>query len=293
MRDSQLFSIPQPVLGGGEKQAELIQKLEQAQHQLLQSEKMASIGSLAAGVAHEINNPIGFVSSNLYSLKGYVNDLLSVINRFKAVGLDLEKLEQARQYCNEVDLDYLQNDVIQLLDESQDGIARVRRIVQDLKDFSHVDHGEWVVTDLHKGLESTLNMVNNELKYKAVVERDYGPLPEINCLASQINQIFMNLLINAAHAIQKDGRILIKTWADDTHVYVSVSDNGCGIPQENLSRIFDPFYTTKPVGKGTGLGLSLSYGIVKKHGGRIEVQSETGVGTTFTVVLPINQPVQG
>ena len=156
-----------------------------------------------------------------------------------------------------------------------------------------VDQAEYQLADLNHALESTLNVVWNELKYKAVVERDYGPLPEINCLASQINQIFMNLLINAAHAIQKDGRILIKTWADDTHVYVSVSDNGCGIPQENLSRIFDPFYTTKPVGKGTGLGLSLSYGIVKKHGGRIDVQSETGVGTNFTVVLPINQPVQG
>lgn len=284
MTNTQLFASAQ---------SELIQKLEQAQHQLLQSEKMASIGSLAAGVAHEINNPIGFVSSNLYSLKGYVSDLLAVINQFKSVGLDLEKLEQALQYCNEVDLDFLQNDVIQLLDESQDGIARVRRIVQDLKDFSHVDHGEWVVTELHKGLESTLNMVNNELKYKAVVERNYGTIPEINCLASQINQIFMNLLVNAAHAIEKDGKIVINTWADHENVYVGISDNGCGIPQENLSRIFDPFYTTKPVGKGTGLGLSLSYGIVKKHGGRIDVQSKVGIGTTFTVVLPINQSGQG
>ncbi|HEX4879752.1 MAG TPA: ATP-binding protein [Limnobacter sp.] len=275
------------------KQAELMQQLEEAHHQLLQSEKMASIGSLAAGVAHEINNPIGFVGSNLYTLKGYVHDLLALINRFKSAGCDLEQLQLAHQYCKEVDLDYLQADVLQLLDESQDGIARVRRIVQDLKDFSHVDHGDWVVCDLHKGLESTLNMVNNELKYKAVVQRAYGQLPEITCLASQINQIFMNLLINAAHAIDRDGLIRIRTWADDEYVYVSISDNGCGIAPENLSRIFDPFYTTKPVGKGTGLGLSLSYGIVKKHGGRIDVQSELGVGTTFTLVLPIEQKNAG
>ncbi|WP_370263910.1 ATP-binding protein [Limnobacter sp.] len=275
------------------KPDELMQKLEEAQHQLLQSEKMASIGSLAAGVAHEINNPIGFVGSNLYTLRSYVKDLLALIECFKQAGQEAEKIEAAHLFCKELDLEYLQSDVIQLLDESQDGIARVRQIVQDLKDFSHVDHGEWVVCDLHKGLESTLNMVNNELKYKAVVEREYGDLPEITCLASQINQIFMNLLVNAAHAIERDGLIRIKTWVDDQRVCVSISDNGCGIPPENLSRIFDPFYTTKPVGKGTGLGLSLSYGIAKKHGGRIDVNSEMGVGTTFTLALPIQQGEQG
>jgi signal transduction histidine kinase len=271
------------------EQDALIRKLEDAHNQLLQSEKMASIGQLAAGVAHEINNPIGFVSSNLTSLREYVNDLLRVVSAFEQSIEDPTQKAALQKLIKEVDLDFLREDVVSLMSECQDGIGRVRQIVQDLKDFSHVDHGEWVVSDLHKGLESTLNIVSNEIKYKATVERHFGKIPEIPCIGSQLNQVFMNLLVNAAHAIKDKGVITISSGAEEGWVWVAVADNGSGIAPENLKRIFDPFFTTKPVGKGTGLGLSLSYGIVQKHGGRIEVASELGKGTQFTVWLPSEQ----
>lgn len=269
------------------EQAELIKKLEEAHHQLLQSEKMASIGSLAAGVAHEINNPIGFVASNMGNLGRYVSDLFKALDTYREELLLYTDAPKADSIAKSLDLDFIREDVENLLIESKDGIDRVKRIVQDLKDFSHVDHGDWVVANLHQGLDSTLNIVNNELKYKSNVEKRYGDIPPIHCIASQLNQVFMNLLVNAAHAIESNGRIMIETGLQDDYVFVKISDTGCGILQENLDRIFDPFFTTKPVGKGTGLGLSLSYGIVKKHQGKILVQSTVGVGTTFTVLLPV------
>ncbi|MDH4394470.1 MAG: ATP-binding protein [Limnobacter sp.] len=269
------------------EQADLIKKLEEAHHQLLQSEKMASIGSLAAGVAHEINNPIGFVASNLGNLGGYIEDLFAVIDAYRDEVLTYTATPKADAIAKSVDIEFIREDIKNLLIENKDGVDRVKRIVQDLKDFSHVDHGEWVVSNLHQGLNSTLNIVNNELKYKACVEKRYGSIPPITCIASQLNQVFMNLLVNAAHAIEGSGKITIETGVQDENLFVKISDTGCGIPKDNLVRIFDPFFTTKPVGKGTGLGLSLSYGIVKRHGGKITVDSELGVGTTFTVWLPI------
>ncbi|MBU0752678.1 MAG: PAS domain-containing protein [Gammaproteobacteria bacterium] len=273
-------------------QAALIKRLEEAHNQLLQSEKMASIGQLAAGVAHEINNPIGFVSANLGSLGKYVEQLFAVLAAYEAVRVQLPADSQAVADVaaaeKEADLAYLKEDIPALLKESLDGITRVRRIVQDLKDFSHVDSGEWQWADLHQGLDSTLNVVNNEIKYKAEVVKEYGDLPRVECLGSQINQVFMNLLVNAAHAIQERGVITVRTGSAGEEVWVEVADTGSGIPPDNLKRIFDPFFTTKPIGKGTGLGLSLSYGIVQKHHGRIEVSSELGKGTTFRVTLPVH-----
>ncbi|MBC7938377.1 MAG: histidine kinase [Chitinophagaceae bacterium] len=196
-----------------------------------------------------------------------------------------------------IELDYLKEDVPQLMAESCEGIGRVRKIVQDLKDFSHVDsRQEWAWTDLHRGIDSTLNIVNNEIKYKADVVKAYGVLPEVQCLASELNQVFMNLLVNAAHAIDKDrGCIHIRTGSEGSGahatVWVEIEDDGCGIPKENLGRIFDPFFTTKPVSKGTGLGLSLSYGILQKHHGRLDVDSEVGRGTRFRITVPVSQPV--
>jgi len=269
-------------------QQELIRKLEEAQNQLLQSEKMASMGQLAAGVAHEINNPIGFVNSNLGTLERYVNSLLRLLDAYEKLEplLADEALLELRQLKQEVDTKYLRDDISDLLSESLEGMQRVKRIVQDLKDFSHVDRGERELADLEKGLESTLNVVWNELKYKTKVIKEYGHPPAIECLPSQLNQVFMNLLINAAHSIETNGEITIRTGFDEQNVWVEVEDTGHGIPAENLGRIFEPFFTTKPVGKGTGLGLSLSYGIVKKHHGRFEVKSELGKGTTFRVILP-------
>lgn len=273
----------------------LIQKLEETHNKLLQSEKMASIGQLAAGVAHEINNPIGFVNSNLNSLRSYVDDLLTVVDALHNALEDPAQKAQAEEKVKAADLEFLRDDMVDLLQESQDGIQRVRRIVQDLKDFSHVDQGEWVWADIHRGLDSTLNIVNNEIKYKATVHKDYSELPQLYCQASQLNQVFMNLLVNAAHAIKDKGDIYLRTkqceQAGQPYICVEVQDTGSGIAGEHLNRIFDPFFTTKPVGTGTGLGLSLSYGIVQKHDGRIEVDSELDVGTTFRVWLPIKKEV--
>lgn len=198
------------------------------------------------------------------------------------------QLQAARE---KLDIAFLKGDLRALMDESREGITRVKDIVQDLKDFSHVDAAnEWYAADLHKGLDSTLNIVNNEIKYKAEVVKEYGDIVAVECLPSQINQVFMNLLVNAAQAIDKRGTISVRTGKQDAEVWVEVADTGEGIATADLKRIFDPFYTTKPIGQGTGLGLSLSYSIIQKHHGRIEVQSEAGKGASFRVWLPIRQP---
>jgi signal transduction histidine kinase len=272
-------------------------RLEDTQQQLLQSEKMASIGQLAAGVAHEINNPIGYVHSNLGSLEGYIEDIFRILEVYGEV--ERANPGQAGLFAGvkamreKLDIDFLKDDVHALLAETREGIGRVKKIVQDLKDFSRTGaEDEWQWADLHKGLDSTLNIVNNEIKYKARVVKEYGTLPEIECLPSQLNQVFMNLLVNAAHAIDQQGTITVRSGADASSLWVEVSDTGSGIAPENLKRIFEPFFTTKPVGKGTGLGLSLSYSIVQKHGGRLEVDSEPGRGTTFRVTLPRERVAQ-
>ncbi len=278
----------------GEEQQQLIARLQEAQNQLLQSEKMASIGQLAAGVAHEINNPVGFVNSNMNALRGYVTTLFGVIHELeecvKKQAPQPPLLEALAAIRARADLGFLEDDVNDLVRESMDGLKRVKDIVQALKDFSHVDENEWQVADLHEGLESTLKIVANEIKYKATIDKQYGELPPIPCLASQVNQVFMNLLVNAGHAIGEGGVITIRTGVEGDMACISVTDTGCGIAPENLTRIFEPFFTTKPIGSGTGLGLSLSYGIINKHGGRIDVASTVGRGTTFTIRLPLVQP---
>lgn len=268
-------------------------RLGELQGQLLQSEKLASIGQMAAGVAHEINNPIGFVSSNFSTLKVYVDQLLELISVYEEseAGLSAPVRERLQAMKAEMDFDYLREDIRNLLLESQDGIVRVRKIVQDLKDFSRTTAGqEWVYADLRQCLESTLTIVNNEIKYKADVCREWGNIPDIECLPGQLNQVFLNLLVNAAQAMPegKRGVITVRTGCDEESVWVEVADNGSGMAPEVRAKIFEPFYTTKPVGVGTGLGLSVSFGIVQRHGGAIEVSSELGVGTTFRVILPRN-----
>jgi len=268
-------------------------RLAEAQSQLLQSEKLASIGQLAAGVAHEINNPVGFVASNLGSLRRYMESMLELINLYESADarhLPAELRAQIEELRNKADLSFIHEDLPELLKESEDGLQRVKKIVQDLRDFSRVDQADWQDADLNQGLDSTLNVVMNEVKYKATVKKDYGPLPVVRCLAAQLNQVFMNLIVNASHAIEKRGEIVLRTRQVDRWICVEVSDNGSGMSPEVQRRIFDPFYTTKPVGKGTGLGLSLSFSIVQKHGGRIEVASTVGVGTTFRVWIPLDGP---
>ncbi len=269
-------------------QQELIKKLAEAHSQLLQSEKMASIGQLAAGVAHEINNPIGFVSSNLGTLQRYMQDMLKALTAYENIEaqLPVETRAALAEMKQQVDIAYMRKDVGNLLSESMDGLQRVKRIVQDLKDFSHMEKQEKQWANLEQGLDSTLNIVWNELKYKADVIKEYAGIPQIECIPAQLNQVFMNLLMNAVQAIDGHGRITVRTGVDGDNVWVEIEDSGKGIKPEHLSRIFDPFFTTKPVGSGTGLGLSLSYNIVQEHGGRIEVKSELGKGSVFRVVLP-------
>jgi len=278
-----------------EEKGTLVAKLEEAHHQLLQSEKLASIGQLAAGVAHEINNPIGFVNSNLSTLGSYVDDFLMLIAAYERaeplLPHDSQTLTTIADIKRKIEVDHLREDVLNLLSESADGIKRVTQIVQDLKDFSHIGETDWHWADVHKGIDSTLNIVSNEIKYKADVVKHYGSLPRIECLPSQLNQVFMNLLVNAAHAIGDErGVITVRTIVENEEVRLEFSDNGSGITPENLKRIFDPFFTTKAVGKGTGLGLSLAYSIIGKHHGKIEVDSELGRGTTFRLLLPVTQP---
>lgn len=268
-------------------------KLEEAQNQLLQQDKMASIGQLAAGVAHEINNPVGFVSSNLKTLRQYAGGLMDLCKAYELARLAPEDAALAsalKQKCSAVEIDYLAEDLPQLLDECDDGLDRVKRIVLDLKGFSRVDHADWQETDLNVGVQSTLNVVRHEVKNKAGIEMQLGQLPLVTCLAGQLNQVFMNLIVNAAHAIGDRGMITISSGVQAHWAWVQVADTGCGMTEEVRRRIFEPFYTTKDVGKGTGLGLSLSFSIVQKHGGIIRVQSAPGQGSAFRVWVPVDGP---
>ncbi len=268
------------------------ESLKLMQAQVIQQEKLASIGQLAAGVAHEINNPIGFISSNLTSLEKYGERLDTYLAALQKSLLScahhagLEELNQLRQTLK---IDYIISDIKELVKESLDGASRVQRIVQNLKSFSRIDQKEVTRTNLNEALETTITIAWNELKYIATLERDFGDIPDILCNPQQINQVFLNLLVNAAQAMDKPGIITVRTWADHDMVHVAISDSGAGIPVEVMQHIFEPFYTTKPSGKGTGLGLSISADIVHKHHGEITVESEPGKGTTFTVCLPIQQ----
>ncbi|WP_241093461.1 ATP-binding protein [Xanthomonas sp.] len=280
-----------------QRHAELRQaylRLNGAQEKLLQSEKMASIGQLAAGVAHEINNPIGYVHSNLGSLQEYLRSLFTLIEAYeRALRAPDPKalIPEIDDIRTRFDIDFISRDLPQLMAESREGIERVTRIVRDLKDFSYSGRDEsWKLVDLHSGLESTINIIWNELKYKVTLDRRYGNLPLVECLPSELNQVYMNLLLNAGQAIGERGTIVVSTGQDGEEVWIEFKDSGAGIPADLLQRIFDPFFTTKPVGSGTGLGLSISYGIINKHHGRIDVTSTVGEGSSFRIVIPVRQP---
>ncbi|MAR89554.1 MAG: histidine kinase [Pseudomonadales bacterium] len=267
------------------------EKLEEAQNQLIQQEKLASLGQLAAGVAHEINNPVGYINSNLSMLNKYADRAMKLIAYLveqiqHTQNPDLiDAMEQGK---TQQKYSTVERNMLEVIKESQEGLTRVKQIVQDLKDFSRIDEAEWQWADLHEGIDSTLNIAWNEIKYNATVVKEYGEIPDVECVPSQINQVIMNLLVNSAHAMKSSGTITIRTACQDDNVRIEVEDDGCGIPPEIMGRIFDPFFTTKEVGKGTGLGLSLSYGIIKKHNGELLAESTLGVGTCFTIILPIN-----
>jgi len=279
----------------------LNEALAHAHQQLLQSEKLAAIGQLAAGVAHEINNPVGFVLSNLNTLDGYVKTLIRYTADVKRMVSETAPAfkQDLQTLAEQADLEYLLSDAPTLVHESKEGLARVRTIVVDLRDFSRVDSTHvWELADIHRCIESTLNIVHNEVKYCAHLVRDYAEIPFVRCIPSQISQVVLNLVVNAAQAYGNHheqhgtrGTITVRTGmdaADPSHVWFEIADAGCGIPPGHLKRIFDPFFTTKPVGQGTGLGLSVTYGIVNAHRGTISVVSTVGEGTTFRVRLPVD-----
>ncbi|TVP54617.1 MAG: ATPase [Halomonadaceae bacterium] len=269
---------------------QLIARLKQAQDQLMQSEKMASIGQLAAGVAHEINNPIGYVRSNLTTLGDYCRSLLLINQAYEQALGDAVSEPTLLQLTQQHDLPFIREDLPSLLEESHEGIERVGKIIRSLRDFSRTDSGELEPVDVHKTINQALTVARNEIKYRAEVITDFAELPLIEAVESQLGQVFLNLLVNAAHAIEEHGEIHITTVLKGRQISVRIRDNGCGIPAANIKRLFDPFFTTKPVGKGTGLGLSLSYNIIRTHHGEMLVESEPGKGTEFTVLLPLQQP---
>jgi hemerythrin-like metal-binding protein len=274
---------------------ETITQLERTQQQLLQSEKMAAVGQLAAGVAHEINNPLGFVNSNMATLSQYIAQLFKLIGAYEKVvaAAPPSVVSTLQSVRNEVDMDYLREDVPALLKESKEGLARVKRIVSDLRDFSHEDDAGWGSSNIEDALEYALNMAANEIKYKADVVKEFGAVGSIVCKVQQLHQVFINLLVNAANAITGRGVITVRAGAladpGDDRVWIEISDTGVGMTEEIRKRIFEPFFTTKPVGKGTGLGLSISWEIIQRHHGTIAAQSTPGVGSTFRIELPARQ----
>jgi len=281
----------------------LQERVEEQAAMLVQSEKMASMGVLSAGIAHEINNPISFVSGNLSALKGYSNKIVQLLQRYVEIERHIDEgkmdtipalMEEIGRFKDDEELDFILEDIVNLVDESLEGTRRVSKIVNDLRTFSRVDEAELKCVNLNETMDTTLNLVWNELKYKPEIIKDYADLPEVKCFCRKISQVFMNILVNAAQSIEKSGTIKIVTRhiqdgrrAEDAHVEIRISDTGSGIPKKQLSKVFDPFFTTKPVGQGRGLGMSISYDIIKAHGGKITVDSKEGAGATFIINLPL------
>jgi signal transduction histidine kinase len=263
--------------------------LQATQMQLIHREKMASVGQLVAGVAHELNNPIGFVYSNVSTLDDFVKRLRAMVEAYRAVPLEPADAERMQRQWAELKVDYALKYLDSMTHGIREGAERARKIVRDLRVFARSQDDVWQPVDLHEDLESSLTLLNHLLKDRITVHRKFGDLPPVECVRSQIDQVFLNLLANAAQAIPGEGAITIETRRENGTAVVAISDTGPGIAPEILGRIFDPFYTTKPVGEGTGLGLSISYEIVKKHGGHIRAESPRGGGATFTVSVPLSR----
>lgn len=267
------------------------QTIADTQAKLLQSEKLASIGQLSAGIAHEINNPIAFIHSNVKSLSEYVEVYQSVLELFqKSREVSPDELEALMMKISELeeseDIEFINEDINSLIGDTLDGTMRVKDIVKGLQEFSHTNGDAKAPCDITACLKSTLKIVNNDIKNRCTVVTDFDEIPEVYANQGEINQVLLNLLVNAGQAVAAGGTITLRTQYYDGTVELSVKDDGSGIEQSHLDKIFDPFFTTKEVGVGTGLGLSISYGIIKDHGGTISVESEIGQGTTFTICLP-------
>lgn len=265
-------------------------ELERLQAQIVHSEKMASLGQLAAGVAHELNNPAGFIIGNMEILKECASDLERLLSFYEKLRFTPEDAARIVALQEKIGYEQTLGDLRSIIEDCREGAERIRDIVQNLRTFSRLDEAELKRVDLHEGIDSTIRLLSRYYSAPNItLERDYGELPAVECFAGQLNQVWMNLLANAAQAVSgKGGRVRVATRLEEEMAIVSISDTGPGIPAENLGKIFDPFFTTKPVGEGTGLGLSITYGIITRHGGRITVESSLGCGSTFTVYIPIN-----
>jgi signal transduction histidine kinase len=277
-------------------------ELQQIQSQLVQSEKLASIGQLAAGVAHEMNTPVGFVACNFETLEGYMEKILTLLDIYDQLAQRVESsdkdhrlrtLAKIKELKEKMRFDFILKDLAGLFEDSKEGLERVTKIIQNLRDFSRVDQaGDLARYNINDGITATLTVARNEIKYRAEVKTEFGNASEIFCNPGQINQVFLNILVNAAQAIESQeregtGHISITTYEADGYVVCEIQDDGPGIPPDKLRKVFDPFFTTKPAGKGTGLGLSVSYDIiVNKHKGQLSVESKEGQGTKFTIKLP-------
>lgn len=274
-------------------------ELERLQAQIIHSEKMASLGQLAAGIAHELNNPVGFIYGNMDVLKDCLGSLTRLLAFYDEAELPEAITAGAARVKADIDYEATIEDLNSIVCDCRDGAQRIRDIVQNLRTFSRLDEAEFKKTDLHEGIDSTLRLLSRYYSSDNItLIKNYGALPPIDAFSGQLNQVWMNLLVNAAQSVSgKGGDVLITTGVLEESVVVAIQDTGCGISSEHLNRIFDPFYTTKPVGEGTGLGLSISFGIVERHGGMITVDTQVGEGTIFTVTLPINiktsAPVEG
>jgi two-component system NtrC family sensor kinase len=266
-------------------------ELQRLQSQIVQSEKMASLGQLAAGVAHELNNPAGFIYGNIEILDECTRGVEQLLSFYDAVPLTEELSARAREIKDSIDYEHTIKDLRSIITDCREGAERIRDVVQNLRTFSRLDEAEFKKVDIHEGLESTLRLLARYYGASNItLARDYGELPLVDCYAGQLNQVWLNLLVNAAHAVKDGGEVRIRTRREGEMAGVTISDTGYGIKPENLKRIFDPFFTTKPVGEGTGLGLSVTYSIIERHRGSIGVESAPGEGTTFTVNIPVDAP---
>jgi two-component system NtrC family sensor kinase len=263
-------------------------ELERLQAQLVHTEKMASLGQLSAGIAHELNNPAGFVYGNMDLLQSYIVELSKLFDAYDKLALPEDAALLIESLKTRIGYEKVMGDLHSIITDCREGAQRICDVVKNLRLFSRLDEAEIKSIDIHGGIDSTIRLLSSYYSNGHIVlRRDYTDLPFVNCYAGQLNQVWMNLLVNAAQAVSDQGEVTISTRLEGSWIAVAISDTGSGIPESDLSRIFDPFFTTKPVGEGTGLGLSISYGIVQRHGGTITVVSEVGKGTTFTVRIPI------
>jgi two-component system NtrC family sensor kinase len=261
--------------------------------QLIQREKMASVGQLVAGVAHELNNPIGFVYSNVTTLEDFVRRLRAMLEAYRAAPLAEDDRTRLQAEWDSRKVDYALKYLDSMIQGIREGAERARKIVRDLRVFARTQDDVWQPVDIHEEIESSLTLLNHLVKDRVEVHRKYGDLPAVECIRSQMDQVFLNLLANAAQAIPGSGAITIETRRDGPTAVIGIADTGPGIPPQIMGRLFDPFFTTKPVGEGTGLGLSISYEIVKKHGGEIRAESPAEGGAIFTVRIPLARTSPG